>query len=184
MPSAALKTEELVIQSARKLFVAKGYEGTSVSDIATEAGTTKSMVNYYFRSKEKLFAKVFRSEFKQLFTSIGMVLSSDLPLKEKIQQIVELDINKLIKMPELPVFVLSELHRNTEIILKDLEEIPIKLLLHKLEKEMKALYNSDKLPKLYLFKNTNEECKYIFKTIKKQMKKHNLKYFYVFSALK
>jgi DNA helicase-2/ATP-dependent DNA helicase PcrA len=47
---------------------------------------------------------------------------------------------------------------------------------HKLEKNMDGLYNSDKLPKLYLFQNTNEECKYILKTIKKQMKKFNLEY--------
>lgn len=57
------------------------------------------MINYYFRSKEKLFAQIFRQEFQHLFTSIGMVMASDLSLKEKISQIIELDMDKLIQMP-------------------------------------------------------------------------------------
>ena len=61
--------EQSILESARSLFLSKGLAGTSMHDIAAQAGTTKSMVNYYFRSKERLFARIFREEFAHLFAS-------------------------------------------------------------------------------------------------------------------
>lgn len=106
------------------------------------------MINYYFRSKEKLFSNIFRQEFQQLFTSIGVVISSDLSLKEKIKRIIELDMDKLVRMPQLPVFIMSELHRNTEIILNDLENIPIKNLLSRLEKDIEVEVKKGKINRI------------------------------------
>ncbi len=141
-------TESAILEAARKLFGRQGFAGVSLQDIAKEAGTTKSMINYYFRSKEKLFTQIFRQEFQHLFTSIGMVMASDLSLKEKISQIIQLDMDKLIQMPQLPVFILSELHRNTDIILKDLENIPIQNLLLRLEKDIDAEVKKGKINKI------------------------------------
>lgn len=130
------------------MFGKQGFTGVSLHDIAKEAGTTKSMINYYFRSKEKLFSNIFRQEFQQLFTSIGVVISSDLSLKEKIKRIIELDMDKLVRMPQLPVFIMSELHRNTEIILNDLENIPIKNLLSRLEKDIEVEVKKGKINRI------------------------------------
>jgi AcrR family transcriptional regulator len=66
-----LNTENAILETARKQFGARGFSGVSLQDIAADAGTTKSMINYYFRSKEKLFSRVFHEEFRKLFTSIG-----------------------------------------------------------------------------------------------------------------
>ncbi|MDZ4708967.1 MAG: TetR/AcrR family transcriptional regulator [Saprospiraceae bacterium] len=133
----SLNTEQLIIESARKHFAARGFSGVSLQDIAADAGTTKSMVNYYFRSKEKLFSVIFLREFQLLFSSIASFLLEDLPLKEKITNIVSLDVDRLLKMPELPVFIMSEMHRNPEIVLKHLEHIPIDQLLLQLDKQIR-----------------------------------------------
>lgn len=52
----------------------------------------------------------------------------------------------------------------------------IKLNKHKIPKQMEALYKLNKLPKLYLLKNTENQCQFILDTIKKQINKYNLKY--------
>ena len=57
-------------------------------------------------------------------------------------------MDKLIQMPQLPVFILSELHRNTDIILKDLENIPIQNLLLRLEKDIAAEVKKGKINKI------------------------------------
>src|SRR6059058_1578092 len=44
-----------IIESAMELFAEKGFEGTSIRDLATKADVNVAMVNYYFGSKEKLF---------------------------------------------------------------------------------------------------------------------------------
>jgi len=44
-----------IINVAVELFAEKGFEGTSIRDIATKANVNVAMINYYFGSKEKLF---------------------------------------------------------------------------------------------------------------------------------
>ena len=48
-------TEEKIKNAARIIFHQKGYAGTKTRDIAEEAGINLALLNYYFRSKEKLF---------------------------------------------------------------------------------------------------------------------------------
>lgn len=43
-----------ILEAAEQLFAEKGYEGTSVRDIAGHAGVNLAMISYYFGSKEKL----------------------------------------------------------------------------------------------------------------------------------
>jgi len=48
-----------IISTAERLFSAKGFDGTSVRDIADEAGVNIAMISYYFGSKEKLMEALF-----------------------------------------------------------------------------------------------------------------------------
>lgn len=47
---------------------------------------------------------------------------------------------------------------------------------HKILKNMKANEKMDKLPQLYLLKNTESQCNFIFEKIQKQIKKYKLNY--------
>ena len=44
---------------AERLFAAQGFDGTSVRDIAHDAGVNVAMISYYFGSKEKLMEALF-----------------------------------------------------------------------------------------------------------------------------
>ena len=48
-----------IIETAERLFAQKGFAGTSVRDIAEEAGVNLAMISYYFGSKEKLMEALF-----------------------------------------------------------------------------------------------------------------------------
>jgi AcrR family transcriptional regulator len=50
-----MEKKDHIINEAMKLFAEKGFEGTSIREIAAEAGVNLAMINYYFGSKEKLF---------------------------------------------------------------------------------------------------------------------------------
>ncbi|BCW88661.1 hypothetical protein sos41_18020 [Alphaproteobacteria bacterium SO-S41] len=54
----AATTRAAILESARRAFVARGYDGAGVREIAEGAGVTAMLVNRYFGSKEKLFAEV------------------------------------------------------------------------------------------------------------------------------
>jgi AcrR family transcriptional regulator len=53
-------TRERLLDTAERLFAERGFAGTSVRDITDEAGANLGAVNYYFQSKENLYAQVFR----------------------------------------------------------------------------------------------------------------------------
>lgn len=78
---------ETIIQSAIKLFSAKGFEGTSVRGIAADAGVNVAMINYYFISKEKLFESVV-----EYHTSFLKGVFEELHQNSMITPIEKLDI--------------------------------------------------------------------------------------------
>ena len=53
-------TRERILDAAERLFMAHGYEGTSMRQITGEAGVNLAAVNYHLGSKEALVQEVFR----------------------------------------------------------------------------------------------------------------------------
>lgn len=53
-------TRERILDAAERLFMAHGYEGTSMRQITGEAGVNLAAVNYHFGSKESLMQEIFR----------------------------------------------------------------------------------------------------------------------------
>ena len=82
-------TEEKIKAAAKKVFMTKGFDGCSVRDIAKEVGSNVALLNYYFRSKEKLFELIFEGAMSDFLQSMIAVFSSDLTLKEKVEQLID-----------------------------------------------------------------------------------------------
>jgi TetR/AcrR family transcriptional repressor of mexJK operon len=65
-PQAAEDLQRHILEIARLQFVANGYAGTSLDQIAAEAGSGKQTLYRHFASKEGLFLAVMRSETARL----------------------------------------------------------------------------------------------------------------------
>lgn len=52
--SEQLETKNKIIRAAEQLFSEKGFDGTSVNEIAEKAGVNKPLIYYYFKSKDGL----------------------------------------------------------------------------------------------------------------------------------
>ena len=108
-------TEDRIKVAARKVFHQKGYAGTRTRDIAEEAGINHAMLNYYFRSKEKLFEIVMTETMAYFFQGVGTILNDEsTSLEEKIERVVANYINLLLEEPELPTFMFNEVRANPE----------------------------------------------------------------------
>ncbi|MDH1881025.1 TetR/AcrR family transcriptional regulator [Empedobacter sp. GD03797] len=108
-------TEEKIIEAARKVFLEKGYAATRTRDIAEEAGINLALLNYYFRSKEKLFQLVMVEKLQQLFSVVLPIVNNDeLTLEQKLETLAENYIDLLIDNSDLPIFILSEIRANPE----------------------------------------------------------------------
>jgi AcrR family transcriptional regulator len=90
-----MNKKETIIKSATSLFSKKGFEGTSVREIASDAGVNVALINYYFVSKEKLFESVveYRTLFlKGIFTEL--INNKSLSPIEKIDIIIDKTIER------------------------------------------------------------------------------------------
>jgi AcrR family transcriptional regulator len=59
-----------VLDAARKLFAAQGFEATSIDAIAARAGVAKGAVYHHFASKDDVFAQVFEAASAELAAQI------------------------------------------------------------------------------------------------------------------
>ncbi|MCF0071003.1 TetR/AcrR family transcriptional regulator [Dyadobacter sp. CY261] len=110
-----LSTEEKIKEAASIVFTKKGYGNARTRDIAEEAGINLALLNYYFRSKEKLFQIIMAERIDKLFGVLGPILNDgSTTLDEKLEKITESYINMLLEHPDLPIFVLSEIRNNPE----------------------------------------------------------------------
>jgi AcrR family transcriptional regulator len=88
---------EDILMVAEELFGEKGFDGTSVRDIAQKAGVNLAMISYYFGSKEKLLEYLI--EFRAGYT-LGILeeLNKDESLSswDKIDRLVDLYVDKIL----------------------------------------------------------------------------------------
>lgn len=107
-------TEQRILEAARRVFLRKGYAGARMQEIADEAGINKAMVHYYYRSKDKLFEEIFSEAFATLLPAVAHVFMGPGSLDEKIGSFTEKYVSVMQAHPYIPVFVLSEMHRNPD----------------------------------------------------------------------
>ena len=111
-------TETEILIAAKEIFQQKGMAGARMQEIADKAQINKALLHYYYRSKQLLFEAVFKSAFSLLAPQLNKVLNDDSDLFEKIRKFTESYISFVIKHPYLPNFVIQELNKNPEFVLK------------------------------------------------------------------
>jgi AcrR family transcriptional regulator len=116
------EVENKIIKAATKVFIANGYKGATMRNIATEANINLAMLNYYFRSKDNLFDIIFDQAFGQIYGSMFISLSGDKCVFEKIRDLVSSYITVLLENPSLPNFIFSEIAINPDRLTKKLNQ--------------------------------------------------------------
>ncbi len=107
--------EEKIKEAARKLFTKEGFEAVKTRDIAQEAGINLALLNYYFRSKEKLFEIIMLENIGHFFEGITAILNDEkTDFYKKIELLVDFYISRLTDNPDVPLFVLNEARNNPE----------------------------------------------------------------------
>jgi len=131
------QTEEKIFEAATEVFVEKGMDGARMQDIADHAGINKSLLHYYYRTKDKLFNAVFEKIAGQMFKKFAPVFDEKLSLEAKIRFFFREHITFLQNNPRLPAFLLNEINRNPARIKKLIRNIDIEQLWNMLEMQHK-----------------------------------------------
>lgn len=112
-----------ILDVAEKLIAKKGFEGTSVRDISSEAKINVAMISYYFGSKEKMMSYLYRyrvQKTRESFAEFAEIIKEGKP-EMQMKELVKYVVNQLFKYNYFHGFVTQEL-RHTEHLKDDLLE--------------------------------------------------------------
>ncbi|MCI7728584.1 MAG: TetR/AcrR family transcriptional regulator [Bacteroidales bacterium] len=101
--------EQKILKVAEQLFMDKGFDATSTTDIAKEVGCNQALIHYYFRTKEKLFQQIFYKKFEDVLITLSNPLFENITLNEKITLGVTTYFDTLKENPKLPYLIINEL---------------------------------------------------------------------------
>ena len=127
-----MDSRETILSTAMKLFGEKGFEGTSVRDIAKAADVNLAMISYYFGSKEKLFENVVEYKSSSIRLVFAELAKSSIPQIEKIDKIIDSYVVRMFTNPQFHHLLHRELSLNqrpqmhdaiTEILLRNVVTI-------------------------------------------------------------
>jgi AcrR family transcriptional regulator len=117
-PNLSTKQSQL-LEIAETLFSRKGYDGTSVRDIAETAGINTAMISYYFGSKEKLMEEIFERKSMNIREKVDLLLKEDrLDPLEKMYSLVDEYIDRIMERKRFHRILLCEqiINQNPAII--------------------------------------------------------------------
>ena len=107
--------EIVILETAERLFLEKGFALTSTTEIAKEVGCNQALIHYYYRTKENLFNHIFETKFRQFFRSIFELDNvKGLSFTEKLTYIIGSHFDMVRKNPKLPILIFNEFTRNPE----------------------------------------------------------------------
>lgn len=107
-------TEDRIKKSAKKVFFQKGFNGARVIEIAKDAGVSKSLLHYYFRTKEQIFRIVIEESISLLIKNMSPILTKNLGFYEIIDQFIYNILNLFKDNKNLLSFMIYEYNQNFE----------------------------------------------------------------------
>lgn len=81
-------TREMIMDAARDLFVANGYQHVSMRQIAKELDYSHGAIYYHFKNKAELFYELVEEHFQMLDQKLDEIMDQDLNPKEKLKEIL------------------------------------------------------------------------------------------------
>lgn len=104
--------EKRILWVAERLFLEKGFNGTSTTEIAKTVGCNQTLIHYYFRTKEKLFWDVFSPKVEQVVEYLDAPLDESIDFIERIRNVVDFYFGILELDERLAPFIVNEIIMN------------------------------------------------------------------------
>lgn len=111
-------TEEKILLAAFEEFRNEGFSGARMRSIADKANINKGLLHYYFKTKDKLFEKIFTFALQQIQSNLRDIFQLEISVKEKLEKVIDIYFETMKSNPELPRFVINELNKNPKNFLK------------------------------------------------------------------
>ncbi len=85
-----------IFEASVHLFLEKGFNETSMREIAEAAGIGKSTLYDYFKSKDEILISYFEDEIQELTERTQNIKEQDLDIAEKVRKIMQMHVEYLV----------------------------------------------------------------------------------------
>ncbi len=130
-------TEQLIKDTAKHIFFSEGRLHATTQDIADAAGVNRTLLNYYFRSRDTLFEQVVKEARDEMSDIIDSAFSAELPFKEKLEKLIAVFLDQAMKFPYREMYVVSEFNRSEKVV-QDAKKTKLKTFLNEIKIEMES----------------------------------------------
>ncbi|QGU00448.1 hypothetical protein SYNTR_1854 [Candidatus Syntrophocurvum alkaliphilum] len=116
--SDSISKQDLIIESAAKVFAKKGYHNAKMGEIAAEAGIGKGTIYEYFSSKLQLFQEMMDQSLNKYFNKVVIDSLEKIPMEKRIQMLLQGHFQFCVENRELTRIIFWD----TEIIDEELKD--------------------------------------------------------------
>src|SRR5437868_13086992 len=100
MESLSTDVEQLIKDTAKKIFFVEGKLHATTQDIADAAGINRASIHYYYRSRKLLFDKVFEEAMLEFNGKLSLVIEQqELPFRQLIEKLLDFVLKKSLEHP-------------------------------------------------------------------------------------
>lgn len=104
-----MNTEEHIKATAKDIFFFKGNLHATTQEIADAAAVNRSLINYYFRSRDHLFEVVYNEAVETMRNQLDNVIYSKVPFMDKLESLIDVYMKEILKYPYKESFLITEI---------------------------------------------------------------------------
>ncbi len=102
------KRRDQILDEATRLFAERGYDGTSMSDLAASVGLRKASLFHHFASKEELKSAVLDRLVREVGGAIMTAAAADARFEERLDALTDAIVDTLVSRPFAARLVVRE----------------------------------------------------------------------------
>lgn len=100
--------KEVIFEQALRVFAQKGFDRTTIDDIAEQAGIAKGTIYYHFKSKNELFAFLLQDGCRLLIQQINDQLDRGGSTRERLEHVIDAHLGFFQDYPDFCTMFLLE----------------------------------------------------------------------------
>lgn len=86
--------KQLILDQAAALFAGRGFEGTTMNDVAQSCGASKSHLYHYFARKEDLLFAIISEHIQSLASQLTEIVALPLPAEQRFKRFVDVFVQR------------------------------------------------------------------------------------------
>ncbi|WP_313031091.1 TetR/AcrR family transcriptional regulator [Soonwooa sp.] len=104
-------TEALIRKTAKKLFFGEGKFNATTQEIADAAGVNRTLINYYFRSRDNLFNLVFEEALLKEKEKSDAIMKSEMTFRDRLTEFIENSMSSAMQYPFLEIYIVTQMNQ-------------------------------------------------------------------------